>query len=84
MTETSTKKILKILESKYLTKSVENCLHLKRRLYHFQIKKYVSINEYMNNYTNLLTYLGNVDVVIEEEDKVMILLSSLTYEDYTT
>ena len=30
MTETSAKKIWAILESKYLTKSIENCLHLMR------------------------------------------------------
>ena len=35
MTESSVKKIWEILESKDLTKSIENHLHLKRRLYHF-------------------------------------------------
>ena len=35
MTETSAKKIWEIFESKYLTKSIENHLHLKRRLYRF-------------------------------------------------
>jgi len=29
----------------------------------------LSTNEHMNNYTNLLTDLANVDVVIEEKDK---------------
>jgi len=35
----------------YLTKSIENRLHLKRRLYRFQLKKGISIDEYINNYT---------------------------------
>ena len=39
MTETSAKKIWETLAGKYLMKSVENCLHLKRRLYHFQLKR---------------------------------------------
>ena len=48
-TETSTKKIYEILEGKYLTKSIENSLHLKRRIYRFQLKKGISISEHMNN-----------------------------------
>ena len=36
-----------------------------------------SINEYMNSYTKLLTDLVNVNVEIDEEDKVVILLNSL-------
>ena len=35
MNETSAKSIWEILASKYLMKSVENRLHLRRRLYHF-------------------------------------------------
>ena len=72
MTETSVKKIWEILKSKYLTKSIENRLHLKRMLYHFQLKKRISIGEHMNNYTKFLTDLVNVDVVIKEEDKASI------------
>ena len=52
------------------------------RLYHFQLKKSISIGEHMNNYTKLLTDLTNVDVVIEDEDKALIFLSSLPDEDF--
>jgi len=38
----------------------------------------------MNNYTKLLIDLLNVDVAIEEEDKVLILLNSLPNEEYET
>jgi len=38
----------------------------------------------MNNYIKLLTNLINVDVKIDEEDKVMILLNSLPDEEYET
>jgi len=36
----------------------------------------------MNNYTKLLTNLVNVDVEIKEDDKVLILLNSLSDEEY--
>ena len=84
MTETSAKKIWEILEEKYLIKSIENRLHLKRKLYRFQLKKNISIGEHINNYTKLLANLANVDVVIQEAHKVLILLSFLPDEDYET
>jgi len=82
MIETSTKKIWEILESKCLTKSIENVLHLKRRLHRFQLKRGISIGEHVHNYKKLLADLANVDVVINEEDKPLILLSSFSDENY--
>jgi len=38
----------------------------------------------MNNYTKLLADLANMDVVIEDEDKALILLSSIPEEEYET
>jgi len=38
----------------------------------------------MNNYTKLLAELVNVDKVIKDEDKVLILLSFLPDDDYET
>ena len=80
--ETSARKLWEILEKKYLTKSIKSRLQLKRRLYHSQLKRELSIDEH--NYTKLLTDLLNVDVAIEEEDKVLILLNSLPNEEYET
>ena len=57
---------------------------MKSRLYGFQLKKGVSINEHMNNYTKLLIDLANVDVKIKENDKALILLNSLPDEKYET
>ena len=51
-----------------MTKSIKSRLQLKRRLYRFQIKRGLSIDEHMNSYTNLLTDLINMDVEIDEED----------------
>jgi len=38
----------------------------------------------MNNYTKLLANLSNVDEVIKDEDKALILLSYLLNDDYET
>jgi len=61
-----------------------NRLNLKRRLYHFQLNKKISIDDHMNNDTKLLVDLTNVDEVIKDKDKVLILLSSLSDEGYET
>jgi len=82
MNETSMKKIWETLASKYLMKNVENRLHLKRRSYYFQLNKRVSISDHINIYMKLLADLANVNVVIEDEDKTLILLSSLHDEEY--
>ena len=82
--ETFARKIWEILEKKYLTKSIESRLHLKRRFYRFQLKRGLSISGHINNYTKLLADLVNVDVKIEEEDMAMILLNSLPDEEYET
>ena len=65
-------------------KSNENRLHLKRRFYRFQLKKEIFISEHMNNYTKFLVDLVNVDEVIKDEDKALILLSFLPDDVYET
>jgi len=57
---------------------------MKRRLYRFQLKKGLSIDDHLNNYTMLLADLVNVDVVFEEEDKAVILLKFLPDKEYET
>ena len=66
-----------------MMKSIENQLHLKSRLYRFQLKK-ISICEHINNYTKLLANLANVNEAIKDKDKALILLSSLLDEEYET
>jgi len=65
-------------------KNIESRLQLKKRLYHFQLKRGLSIDEHINNYIKLLTSLVNVNVTIEKEDKALILLNSLPDEEYET
>ena len=78
------KQLWEILEKKYLTKSVESRLQLKSKLYNFQMQIRCSINEHLNRYMKFLIYLVNVDVEIDEEDKAVILLNSLSQEEYET
>ena len=54
------------------------------RVYRFQLKRGLSIDGHMNNYTKLLADLINVDMAIEEDDKAVILLNSLPDEEYKT
>ena len=67
-----------------MKKSIESLLQFKRRLYRFQMKRGLSIDEHMKNYTKLLTDLPNMGVKIDEEDKAVILLNSLPDEEYET
>ena len=82
--ETSVRKLWEILKKKYLTKSIASRLQLKKRLYRFQLKRALFIDEHMNNYTKFLTDLVNEDAAIEEEDKALILLNFLPDEEYET
>ena len=67
-----------------LIKSIESRLQLKRRLYRFQMKRGLSIDGHMNNYTKFLANLVNMDVKIEAGDTTVILLNSLPKEEYET
>lgn len=48
------------------------------------MQKEISVVNHLKAYTKLLADLTNVDVVIEDEDKTLILLSSLPDEEYET
>ena len=80
------KDLWKALEDKLMTKSIENRLYLKYRLFHFDYKKAISMNEHLNNFNKILTNLKNLDDHINDEDKALLLLNSLldTYDHLTT
>ena len=59
-------------------------MQLKKRLYRFQMKRALSIDEHMNSYKKLLTNLVKMDVKTDEEDRTVILLNSLREEEYET
>ena len=57
---------------------------LEKKTILFPIEEGVSISDHINNYTKLLADFANVDVVIDDEDKTLILLSFLPDEGYET
>ena len=65
-------------------KSVKNYLHLKRRHFRFQLKKRIFTGEHIKNYMKLLADLSNVNELIKDEDKMLIMLSSLLNDEYET
>ena len=86
MKETSAKELWDKLENKYMTKSVENRLYLKKKLFRFQYKQGTTMNEHLNSFNKILADLQNLDVEIDDEDKALLLLNSLpeSYEHLTT
>ncbi|KAG2687294.1 hypothetical protein I3760_09G044700 [Carya illinoinensis] len=84
--ETDARVLWQKLEDKFMKKSIENRLHLKKKLFRFQFREGISMSEHLNNYNQILADLLNLDVKIEDEDKALLLLNSLpdTYEHLIT
>ena len=86
MKETSAAQLWKKLEDKYMTKSIENRLYLKKKLFRFQYKKGTPMIEHLDNFNKILADLQNLDVEISDEDMALLLLNSLpeSYDHLTT
>jgi len=61
----------------FMTKSLSNKLFLKKKLYSLQMKEGTSILQYLNAFNKILSDLLALKVKLEEEDKALLLLSSL-------
>ena len=57
MRETKAKEFRKKLEDKYMTKSVENRLYLKKKLFRFQYRVGISMSKHFNDYNKILADL---------------------------
>lgn len=66
----------KRLETLYATKSLANCLVLKR-LFTFPINEGELLRDHISQFITLLNDLKNVEVHIDDEDQAMLLLCSL-------
>lgn len=86
MRETKAKDLWKRLEDKFMTKSVENRLYLKKKLFRFQYRAGSSLSEHLNDFSKILADLRNLDASILDEDKALLLLNSLpsTYDHLST
>ncbi|GMP62704.1 hypothetical protein CsSME_00024701 [Camellia sinensis var. sinensis] len=80
------KKLWKALEDKFMTKSIESRLYLRKRLFRFDYIKGISMNEHLNNFNKIITDLKNLDDQVGDEDKALLLLNSLpdSYDHLTT
>ena len=61
----------------YMTKSLSNKLHLKKQLYGLHMNEGTIVLEHLNFFNKVSSELLAIDVKINEEDKALILLSSL-------
>ncbi|KAH9699236.1 Integrase catalytic domain-containing protein [Citrus sinensis] len=86
MRETSAKKLWETLEEKYMKKSLENRLYMKKKLYHFTYTPGMSMNDHVNSFNKILADLLNLDEQFIDEDKALLLLNSLPdeYDHLTT
>lgn len=80
MKETKAKELWKKLDDKFMTKSVENRLYLKKKLFRFQHRAGTPMIEHLNEFTKILADLQNLDVNILDEDKALLLLNFLPDE----
>ena len=71
MRETSAKKLWETLEEKYIKKSLENRLYMKKKLYRFTYTLGISMNDHVNSFNKILADLLNLDEQFEDEDKAL-------------
>ncbi|KAL6199987.1 hypothetical protein ACLB2K_029769 [Fragaria x ananassa] len=82
MSETTPKELWQKVEDKYMMKSAENRLHLKRRLFNFKYKEGTKMIHHLNAFNKLVDNLLNLDEEIKDEDKAMLLVNS--YDNLVT
>ena len=78
--ETSASTLWKVLEEKFLQKSSQNKLYMKKRLFRFNYVHGTSMNDHITSFNQLVTDLVNMDVTFEDEDLALMLLGSLPHE----
>ncbi|KAE8661751.1 hypothetical protein F3Y22_tig00113724pilonHSYRG00184 [Hibiscus syriacus] len=78
--ETSASKLWKALEEKFLKKSGQNKLYMKKRLFRFNYVPGTTMNDHITSFNQLVTDLMNMDVTFEDEDLALMLMGSLSDE----
>ena len=66
------------LEILYIMKSLSNKLYLKKQLYRLCMNEGTMVLEHLNFFNKVISELLPVDVKINEDDKALILLNSLS------
>ena len=65
-----------------MTKSLSNKLYLKKQLYGLRMNEGTTVLEHLNFFNKVISELLVVDIKIDEEDKALILLISLSEYDH--
>ncbi|KAK2993849.1 hypothetical protein RJ640_027326, partial [Escallonia rubra] len=86
LTETSPTTLWQKLEKIYMSKSLSNQLYLKKDLYQLRMNDGSNLGDHISEFNRLVSQLSSIDVKLEEEDQVILLLSSLpkSYETLKT
>jgi len=66
------------LESLYMTNSLAHRQFLKQQLYSFKMVESKTVTEQLAEFNKILDDLENIEVNLEDEDKVILLLCALT------
>ena len=86
MDEKSLKEIWDNLASLYISKSLTSKLYLKQQLYGFHMQEESDLRKHVDVFNQFVVDLSKLDVKLDDEDKAIILLSSLppSYEHVVT
>ena len=86
MEETSPKKIWDKLDGQFMSKTVTRKLYLKQKLFGLKMQEGSDLAEHINIFNQLVADLVKVEVMVEDEDRAIILLCSLSgsYEHLIT
>ena len=80
MKETSASKLWQALENKFMKKSSQNQLYLKKKLFRFEYHSGTTINNHITAFNQLVADLQNLDETFKDEDLALMLLASLPDE----
>ena len=75
MRETFTSKLWKELENKFMKKSCENQIYLKKKLFCFQYQSGTTVNDHIALFNKLVADLLNLKKKLKYEDKALLLLA---------
>ena len=65
------------LEQLYMTKSLQDRIYLKGKLFGFKMSESKSIAENLDDFNKLILDLADIEIKIDDEDKAVIILNSL-------
>ena len=77
MDDVSTMLVRLKLESWYMSKSLTNKLNLKRKLYELKMAKGADLAQHVHTFNKIISDLLRIDIKFNDENKAMMLLSSL-------